>query len=286
MSFHTSTLSVYALNANGLVNPGKIAHINSAINARRPHLFIISETKTNSNMGSKLSKNDYNIFEETGGKTDNHHLYKWGIVVGICKDLQISQKIALSHSALAGRAIVIDIILGTSNRRGFIHRFIGTYAPWNPGGTDSEFWTQITSICRQSPYSWTLAGDVNATISTLEHPSGGQDARHHYLCFLQQLEGQDLWTLNPDRTRDHDWTCWGRGSTGGGNIIDRIVLSNKGFTDAEIRVADRSSDYMPMTDRRAVVGFMNIQPPQSSILMTSCIKFSRDVDASYGKPQL
>jgi len=33
MSFHVSALSVYALNANGLVNPGQIAHINSVINA-------------------------------------------------------------------------------------------------------------------------------------------------------------------------------------------------------------------------------------------------------------
>jgi hypothetical protein len=74
MSFCASTLSVYALNANELVNPGKIAHINSVINARHPHLFIISETKTNSNMGSRLPKNNYNIFEETSVKTDNHHL--------------------------------------------------------------------------------------------------------------------------------------------------------------------------------------------------------------------
>ena len=286
MSFRASSLSVYALNANGLVNLGKIAHINSAISARRPHLFVISETKTNSNMGSKLLKNDYNIFEETGVKTDNHHLYKWGIVVGVRKDLQISQKIPLSHSALAGRAIAIDIVLGTSNGRGFIHRFIGTYAPWNPGGTDNEFWPQITSICRQSPYSWTLAGDVNATVSVLERPSGGQDARQHYLRFLNRSDGQDLWTLNPDRTRDHDWTCRARGSTGGGNIIDRIVLSNKGFSDTKIRVADRSSDYVPMTDHRAVIGFMIIQPPPDSLLAASHIKFSKDTAASYGKPRL
>jgi hypothetical protein len=177
MSFCASSLSVCALNANGLVNPDKIAHINSAINVRRPHLFVISETKTNSNMGSKLLKNDYNIFEETGVKTDNHHLYKWGIVVGIRKDLQISQKIQLSHSALTGRVIAIDIILGTSNGWGFIHCFIGTYTLWNPGGTDNEFWSEITFICHQSPYSWTLACDVNTIVFTLEHHLGGQDAR-------------------------------------------------------------------------------------------------------------
>ena len=108
-------------NANGLVHLGKIAHINSAINARRPHIFVISETKTNLEMGSKLPKDGYNIFEETGVKTNNHHLYKWGIVVGVRKDLQISQQITLSHSVLMGRAIAIDFVLGTSQGHGFIH---------------------------------------------------------------------------------------------------------------------------------------------------------------------
>ena len=53
-------------------------------------------------MGSKLPRDDYNIFEETGVKTDNHHLYKWGMVVGVCKDLQISQQVPLSCVALTG----------------------------------------------------------------------------------------------------------------------------------------------------------------------------------------
>ena len=132
-------------------------------------------------MGSKLLKDDYNIFKEVGVKTDNHHLYKWGIVVSVCKDIQVSQQITISHPTLNGRPIAIDVVLGTSHGQGFIHRFIGTYALWNPGGTDRKFWTQITLICQQSPYSLTLAGDINATISALERHSGGQDARQHYL---------------------------------------------------------------------------------------------------------
>ena len=237
-------------------------------------------------MGNKLLKDDYNIFEETGVKTENHHLYKWGIIVGVRKDLQVSQQIALNHSALRGRVIAIDFVLGTSLGRGFIHRLIGTYAPWNPGITDNDFWTQVTSICQQSPYSWTLAGDVNATVSTLERPTGGQDARRQYLQFLRQSDGQDLWMLDPDRTRDHDWTCRARGSNAGGNIIDRVVLSNKGFSDAEIGVADRPSDYVPMTDHRAVVGFMNIHPPDNPTLATSQIKFSRDTTTGHNRPRL
>ena len=202
MSFRASTLSVFALNANGMVNPSKIAHINTAINTQRPHLFVISETKTNSRMGSKLPVRDYNIFEETGVKTDNHHLYKWGLIVGIRKDLQITQRLSLSNTALSGRAIAVDFVIGTSHGRGFVHRFVGAYAPWNPGGADSEFWNQVTDICNQSQHSWTLAGDVNATVSNFEHASGGQDAKRHYLRFLQLSSAQDLWMLHPERSRD------------------------------------------------------------------------------------
>jgi hypothetical protein len=94
-------------------------------------------------------------------KTYNYYLYKWGIVVGICKDLQISQRVVISHPSLAGCVIAIDFVLGTSSGRGFIHRFIGVYAPWNPGSADNDFWMQVTLICQQSPYLWTLTGDVN-----------------------------------------------------------------------------------------------------------------------------
>jgi hypothetical protein len=90
--------------------------------------------------------------------------------------------------------------------------------------------------------------------------------------------------LNPDRTHDHDWTCHARGATGGSNIIDQFVLSNMGFSDAEIQVANRSSDYVPMTDHRAVIGYMNIQPLPDSLLMTMHIKFLKDITANYRNP--
>jgi len=182
--------------------------------------------------------------------------------------------------------IAIDIVLGTSIGKGFIHWFIGMYAPWSPGGTDNGFWTQITQICQQSPHSWTLAGDVNATVSALECPIGGPDARRQYLQFLCLSNGLDIWTLNPDQTCDHDWTCRARGSTGGGNIINRIVTSRIGFSDAEICVADRSSDYVPMTDHRTVMGFLNIHPPPSTNIMASQVMFARETLTGQGKPRL
>src|ERR1700732_3042606 len=63
---HASTLSVYALNANGFVSTAKIHLVNNMIHLRRPHLFVISKTKTSSKMSSRLPTQDYNIYEETG----------------------------------------------------------------------------------------------------------------------------------------------------------------------------------------------------------------------------
>jgi hypothetical protein len=44
----------------------KLHHINIAINARNPHAFVLSESKTNSKTGPNLPNGDYNIFEEPG----------------------------------------------------------------------------------------------------------------------------------------------------------------------------------------------------------------------------
>jgi hypothetical protein len=67
-----NTLSVYALNANGMVHAGKVSQISSIVKTRRPHILVISETKTYDKVGKKLNTTDYNFFEETGVKMDNH----------------------------------------------------------------------------------------------------------------------------------------------------------------------------------------------------------------------
>lgn len=64
MHFDAHSFLVYALNANSLVNPGKLDHINKAILAHQPHAFVILETKTNQHHGNKLPTNKYNIFKE------------------------------------------------------------------------------------------------------------------------------------------------------------------------------------------------------------------------------
>ena len=112
----TSTLSIYSLNANGLVKPVKLNHINSVIRTRSPQAFVIGETKTKSKLSKSLPFSDYKIYEEEGIPVKNHHIFKWGIVVGIHKNtIQIVQHLQVKQQSLKGRIIAIDVILPTPN---------------------------------------------------------------------------------------------------------------------------------------------------------------------------
>ena len=178
-----------------------------------------------SKMSSHLLTQEYNVYEETGICCTNHHICKWGVIVGIQKDIQVSQHLSLSHPSLNGRLVTVDIILGTSSSKAFVHRFIGAYTPWNPSTDDGDFWTQVAKICNDLQNSWSLTGDLNMTISVVEHPSGGTDARQQYSRFLQETNGFDLWGFKPDHTRERDWTYRVCGSSSGGNIIDYVAMS-------------------------------------------------------------
>jgi hypothetical protein len=262
----TSTISIYALNANGLVQAVKVKHINNVINLRHPHAFVLGETKTKTKLSKSLPFLDYDIHEEAGESAENHHIFKWGIVMGIRKDLQIAQRVEIKQRSLKGRVIAVDVILPTSDGKCFQHRLIAAYAPWNPGaagGDTNDFWTDMTSLCRSTTTSWSLAGDLNATIAPFERLNGGVEARRQYLQFLRSINGHDLWSNNPDRTRVNDWTC--RSSQAGqGNIIDRVVTSTSTLTDAEISVTDRSSDWVPKTDHRGILArIMYSRPPMN-----------------------
>jgi hypothetical protein len=125
---------------------------------------------------------------------------------------------------------------------------------------DGDFWTQIGMVCQSSKHSWTLAGDLNATISSVERPSGGNDVRRHYIRFLNKTNGFDLWETQPDHIRERDWTCRACSATTGGNIIDRVVASHAGFSEAEIHTVVK--DFIPGTDHRAVVALINVEPPR------------------------
>jgi hypothetical protein len=150
-SNHVNGVSYYALNANGMVNQGKLSQISDAVRIRRPHILTISETKTSDKVGNKLQTDEYNFFEETGIKMENHHLYKWGVVVGVRKDIQVAQRVQLNKT-LEGRVVALDLVIGTNAGRGFIHRFVGVYAPWNPGPDNNEagFWNEVAKVCNEA----------------------------------------------------------------------------------------------------------------------------------------
>ena len=259
------SLSFYALNTNGFVHPMKIDATNRAISHRNPDVVVITETKTNSAASSKLT-NDYQFFDERGVPVAGHHLYKWGVILGIKKGITVSQRIPISHPALAGRIIALDIVIALDSGNGFSHRVFAVYAPWDvhDNSDTTNFWSEVTKLCQQTPHSWTLLGDLNATVTQTERKAGGSDARTHFNNFLRLSQGSDLWSNYPDRSRYTDWTCKPRSSTDGGSIIDRIVSSSGSLLDSEIKVADGHHDFIPMTDHRAILGRLILKPPDRS----------------------
>ncbi|KAJ7761480.1 hypothetical protein B0H14DRAFT_3510966 [Mycena olivaceomarginata] len=171
----------------------KLHHINSAITTRNPHAFTLTESKTNTKTGPNLPNGDYNIFEELGVQADNHHLYN-----------------GVTAAALRGRVVAVDIILQANDSSSFTYRVIGAYAPWDPGTPATrDFWPELTKLCQSTSTSWTLGGDLNATVSSSERSSGGIEARTQYLKFLDS----------------HDWTSRAGPDAPTRNIIDRIVSS-------------------------------------------------------------
>ncbi|KAJ7875279.1 hypothetical protein B0H14DRAFT_2568771 [Mycena olivaceomarginata] len=260
-----SAFSMYALNANGLVNSTKLHHISNVINARNPHTFTLSESKTNTRTSPNLPNSDYNIFEEPGVQADNHHLYKWGVALGICKSLQVAQRVQVNAAALKGRVIAVDIILQANNSSSFTHRVIGAYAPWDPRTPATrDFWPELTKLIVSTTTSWTLGSDLNATISASERSSGGADARSQYLKFLVDVNALNLWRNNPDQSLECDWTSCADCSTTSGNIIDHIVSSHQLYIDGEINVADGSQDFVPFTNHRAVIANIVYTNPSGS----------------------
>ncbi|KAJ7854791.1 hypothetical protein B0H13DRAFT_1642207 [Mycena leptocephala] len=238
-----SPFTVYGLNTNGFVHSTKVHHVNVALKAQNPHAFVLSESKTNSRTSQTLP-DDYNIFEEPGVRADNHHLYKWGVIVGIRKSLQVAQRVAVTDAALRGRVVAVDIVLPTNDGRGFLHRFIGAYAPWDPGSPDGRlFWSALTTFVKNTNSSWTIAGDLNVTVAAIERPSDNARDRAPYLVFLNAVDGLDVWRNHPERNRDNDWTSGANATSTSGNIIDRVVTSARQTLDADISTLDRHQSF-------------------------------------------
>jgi hypothetical protein len=265
----TLPFTVYGLNTNGFIQSTKVHHVNVVIKAQNPHAFVLSESKTNTRTSQTLP-DDYNIFEEPGVRTDNHHLYKWGVIVGIRKSLQVAQRVTVTDAALRGRVVAVDVVLPTNDGRGFLHRFIGAYAPWDPGSAEGRrFWSSLATFVNSTSTSWTIAGDLNTTVSSIERPSDNARDRAPYLDFLNAVDGHDIWRNHPERNRNNDWTSGAASNSTTGNIIDRVVTSNRQYLDTDITALDRHQSFVPYTSHRAISARIIYAPPSG----TACTVF-------------
>lgn len=101
--------------------------------------------------------------------------------------------------------------------------------------------------------SWSLAGNLNATVSAAECHTGGQDAQTHFLNFLNETPSMDLWSGNHDRDCLWDWTVQVHvEGVLSGNIIDQVVSSSLNLLNAKISVANKQVDFIQGSDHRPI----------------------------------
>ncbi|KAH7904152.1 hypothetical protein BJ138DRAFT_1186017 [Hygrophoropsis aurantiaca] len=250
----------FAINANGLRDVMKISAISDAISDMRPHSWVICETKSSLPAAHRISAPEYQTFESLGVHTSARSA-KWGIIMGVRRN--IAAQVLTIDQSLSGRVLVVDVVIPTDARRGYPHRLVGVYAPWDPGENNADlisFWTQISNICNDAPYSWSLIGDCNATVSSAESLA---DPRHHspnrdiYSNFISDTGGIDLWSIQPDRHASNIFTYKGNG---GQSIIDRAVHSPFGVLTASVQIPRH---FIGATDHRPLLSSLVLLPPSN-----------------------
>ncbi|KAK7013896.1 hypothetical protein R3P38DRAFT_3206466 [Favolaschia claudopus] len=131
------TFKTLAINTNCLGDVMKQTVVSTVIASLRPSAWVINESKPVSDVGVRIPARGYKIHESHGVKTEGKgHSGKWGVIVRI-RDSLHAQRVEVS-SSLQGRAVVLDIIISTSNGKGFCQGFNGIYALWNPGEEESN----------------------------------------------------------------------------------------------------------------------------------------------------
>jgi hypothetical protein len=271
----SSSLHTMSINANGLYNPMKLNAIQDMVKNAQPHIVVIGETKSANEVGSRLNLPGYDSYENPG-RQSGQKTGKWGIIVAVRHGILTVQRL-LTADPLRGRAVALDLTIPTTNNVAFPHRFIGVYAPWNPGGTDNDehlFWPEITRLCSEAKFSWSLSGDFNATLSHLESTSTNfsiSPAQLQYSQFLQLTDAVDVWNSQPNTIASSSfYTCRSQLtalSEPTFSIIDRVAASRIGTLTAEIAI---SPHFIPCTDHRPIFSRIVLSPP-SSILGVSDI---------------
>ncbi|KAF8220851.1 hypothetical protein L208DRAFT_1331387 [Tricholoma matsutake] len=159
-TFAQSELMVCALNANGL-SPVKLAIISLLLMKLAPLFFALSETKTQTNAASNLQISNYEVFEEKAVLCASPStLVKWGIILGVRKDIQIVAHVPLNLEPLKGCVVCVDVVVSSlsSSSTSFIHRVFAVYAPCDPGADNLSlnFWPCLTDVVRDTKTSWSL----------------------------------------------------------------------------------------------------------------------------------
>lgn len=176
------------------------------------------------------------------------------MIVGVRKDVQVLRRIDVLPR-LAGRAVVLDLIISSRQNNTQILRLVGLYAPWNPGGDNDsdQFWSDIADICEPEPTRCAsiILGDFNATLAACERYPGDHNerARPYYLAFLQRTGGLDIWSTQPQRSYQSSWTHRGTTDTQR-SILDRAAIVAPGLIHGKIRTLP---DFLGATDHRAIL---------------------------------
>ena len=157
-TFAQSELTVCALNANGLMSPVKLAIISPLLMKLAPLFFALSETKTRTNAASNLQVSNYEVFEEKAVPCASPStLAKWGIILGVRKDVQIVARVPLNLEPLKGRVVCVDVVVSSlsSSSTSFIHRVFAVYAPCDPGADNLSlnFWPCLTDMVQDTKTS-------------------------------------------------------------------------------------------------------------------------------------
>lgn len=247
----------------------KLTAIRSLVHNAKPHAFVLGETKNSEPVSSRLELGEYDLHENPGRPLNARGKGKWGVIVGIRRGLFNVQPVTLSDH-LRGRAVALDLTIPTDHNRGFRHRLIGVYAPWNPGGnleSENLFWPEVTGLCNTASYSWSIHGDFNATLLTTESTSTSLDisiSRIVYSNFLQSTNGVDLWKTQPgcDVTRQYTHRTRQSSTTQGPtySIIDRSAVSRIGTLAGSISIL---TDFIPSTDHRPIDTRITLLSPVS-----------------------
>jgi hypothetical protein len=183
----------------------KINTINSMVNTMKPHFIVIQETQSTQEVALRLHLPGYDFHKNPGQPTSSHTKAKWGVIVAARRHLFNVEWVSLP-SSLAGRVVALDVTIPLTSGKGFTHRFMGIYAPWDPGTTDSgnnHFWPVLTELCLSTRTSWSLAGDCNATLFSTEStatPYRITPAQQAYSNFLALTGSIDHWSTIPDHS--------------------------------------------------------------------------------------